>query len=138
VYESSYSAIGSALRYHRLRGGYRREDVDEALGELRIALRSVEQDLEAWQARSMEVERQLEEARAELDAYRTREGEIEQAVETAAQALTRASRIDAVAQERSGAIADAATSLRRALGDLERAVSQLLPRDEEAGGRPIE
>lgn len=65
-----------SLRYHRFGGGYRREDVEAALGKLLVSVRTVEQDLHALRERSAELERELEAARAELAAYRSREEQL--------------------------------------------------------------
>ena len=64
------------LRYRRLGGGYRREDVEFALASLRLTLRQLENELEVLREEARTLEEELRSTRAELDAYRGREGEI--------------------------------------------------------------
>jgi len=124
------------LRYRRLGGGYRREDVEGALAELRSAMRDLEEDLEALRARSAEHEEGLHEARAELEAYRTRESELDQALEGARTALERARRIEAAVSERGHGVTAAVESLRDGLTGLEQAVTELEgPRGEPADAK---
>lgn len=67
---------GAPLRYRRFGGGYRREDVEAALAELREALAKLDEELGALRARAAELERELDAARAEVSAYRRREEEL--------------------------------------------------------------
>jgi chromosome segregation ATPase len=78
-----------ALRFHRLGGGYRREDVEAALEKLLLTMRTVEGNLERLRSRSAALESELEVARAELDAYRAREEQLEATLRRAEDALAR-------------------------------------------------
>src|SRR5438045_510278 len=89
------------MRYRRLGGGYRRQDVDFALASLRLTLRQLENDLEALREEARDLEEELRSTRADLDAFRGREGEISN---TMASALRRASEIEEAAEERARAI----------------------------------
>lgn len=117
--------VGHELRYRRLGGGYRREDVEQTLAELQHAMRLLEGDLEALRARSAELESEVHEVRAELEAYRARESELEQAVQTASAMLERTNRLKAAAFDRSRGLVGAVDRLRKDLARLERAMSEL-------------
>jgi chromosome segregation ATPase len=65
------------LRYQRVGGGYRREDVEAALAHLLGTVDAVEARLDELRARSDDLEEQLREREHELDAYREREAELE-------------------------------------------------------------
>jgi chromosome segregation ATPase len=129
---------GNELRYRRFGGGYRREDVEGALAELRSSMRDLEEDVDALRARSAELEEGLHEARSELDAYRAREGELEQALEAARRALDRASRVEAAVSERGRVVGDAVESLRDGLERLEHAVSEFGGSEDEQAATPSE
>jgi chromosome segregation ATPase len=127
------------LRYRRFRGGYKREDVEEALRDLQVAMRALEIDLEALRARSEELDGELADMGAELEAYRTREAELDHALVAARTSLQRASRIEETAGERSREILGALASVRESLAVLERSVAPLAAESEpipseEAGG----
>ena len=78
------------LRYRRIGGGYRREDVEAALGSLLDGVRSVEASVERLHDRSLYLESELRAARAELQAYHARERRLEAALRRAEDALDRA------------------------------------------------
>lgn len=134
------------LRYRRLGGGYRREDVERALDDLNRALRALDIDLEQLKRRSEDLESELRGARSELAAYKSREGEIGQALEGARTALLRASKIETAAEERARGVVGAIGSLRDAVVGLERAVTEVdlladaaegpAPEQDAAGGTP--
>jgi chromosome segregation ATPase len=65
------------LRYQRVGGGYRREDVEAALAHLLGTVDAVEARLDELRARSDELEARLGERELELEAYRAREAELE-------------------------------------------------------------
>jgi DivIVA protein len=114
-----------SLRYRRFRGGYRKEDVEFALAELRLTLRQLEHELESLRGRARELEDDLRQARRDLDRYRTKDSELSQ---TLASALRRASEIEDSAHERARAIVAAAEdAAARARADANR-------RLEETGG----
>jgi hypothetical protein len=115
---------GLDLRYRRLGGGYRREDVEQVLAELQYTMRLLENDLEALRSRSAELEAEVHDVRAEVEAYRAREGELVQAVEAAGATLERTKRLEAAASGRSGGTV-AVDLLREDLARLERAVAEL-------------
>jgi chromosome segregation ATPase len=123
--------LGHELRYRRLGGGYRRDDVERVLAELQYAMRLLENDLEALRSRSAGLEGEVHEVRAELEAYRDREGELEQVAEVAGSVLERAKKLEAAASGRSRGVAAAVDSLRAGLNRLERAVAELGVSDAE-------
>jgi DivIVA protein len=82
------------LRYRRFGGGYRREDVEFALAELRLTLRQLDKDLEALRDRNRVLETELQTARAEVERLRTQEHEPSHSM---AGALRRAGEIEEVA-----------------------------------------
>jgi len=79
-----------ALRYPRLGGGYRREDVEAALEKLLETVRTVETNLEQLRERSAQLESELRAAKSELQAYRAREERLEATVRRAEDVLSRA------------------------------------------------
>ncbi len=79
-----------SLRYRRLGGGYRREDVEAALEQLLATLRRLDLDLAELRARATQLEEELRSARAELEAYRARETQIADTLRRAEEALERA------------------------------------------------
>ena len=125
-----------SLRYRRLGGGYRREDVERALADLQWAMRGLEEDVESLRARSGELETELHEVRGELEAYRARESELEQVVQAAGTALERASRVEAAISDRSQGVSSALKSLREDLSRLEQAVAELEGPDAERAAPP--
>jgi len=78
------------LRYRRLGGGYRREDVEAALEKLLETVRTVESNLDELRARSSQLEADLRAAKAELHAYHAREERLEAVVRRAEDAVARA------------------------------------------------
>jgi chromosome segregation ATPase len=78
------------LRYRRLGGGYRREDVEAALEKLLEKVRSVEANVDELRSRASELENELRAAKAELQAYRAREARLDAAVQRAEDVLARA------------------------------------------------
>jgi hypothetical protein len=85
------------LRYKRFGGGYRREDVEFALAELRLTLRQLDNDLESLRDRNRELEGELQLARNEIESFRGKEHELSQ---TMAAALRRATEIEDGASSR--------------------------------------
>ncbi len=85
------------LRYKRFGGGYRREDVEFALAELRLTLRQLDNDLESLRDRNRELDGELQTARHEIESFRAKEHELSQ---TMAAALRRAAEIEEGAQGR--------------------------------------
>jgi DivIVA protein len=85
------------LRYRRFGGGYRREDVEFALAELRLTLRQLDNDLESLRERNRELEGELQHARSEIDNFRGMEHELSQ---TMSLALRRANEIEEGASSR--------------------------------------
>lgn len=85
------------LRYRRLGGGYRREDVEFALAELRLTLGQLDSDLETLRERNRELEGELSSARTDIEAFRAKEQEL---AETMASVLRHASDIEEGANTR--------------------------------------
>ena len=79
------------LRYKRFGGGYRREDVEFALAELRLTLRQLDNDLTSLHDRNRELEGELARTRSEIEAFRAKEHELWQ---TMSIALRRADEIE--------------------------------------------
>ena len=77
------------LRYGRLGGGYRREDVEAALATLLVNVRTVEKKLEELRQRSVELEEELQSKEHALAAYRAREERLEATVRRAETLLER-------------------------------------------------
>ena len=88
--ESNESFARPELRYRRIGGGYRRDQVDAALEELLGALHSLDRDLGQLRQEAAALEQELHAGQAELEAYRARETELERLVQEAEQALARA------------------------------------------------
>jgi TolA-binding protein len=82
---------GPQLRYRRFGGGYRREDVELALAELRLTLRQLDNDIETLRGRNRELEGERANARNQVEFYRAKEQELTQ---TMAAALRRATDIE--------------------------------------------
>lgn len=78
------------LRYHRVGGGYRREDVEAALAHLLGTVEAVEARLEELRARSDDLEERLRERERELEAYREREAALEAVMRRAEAVLAHA------------------------------------------------
>ena len=78
------------LRYRRFGGGYRREDVEDALEELLGTVRRLDLDLGELRSHAARLEAELASARAELGAYRAREAEIASLLARAEEAVERA------------------------------------------------
>ncbi len=85
------------LRYRRFGGGYRRDDVEFALAELRLTLRQLDNDLESLRDRNRELEAEIVAAQAEIESYRERGEEIPK---TMASSLRRAAEIEESASSR--------------------------------------
>jgi cell division septum initiation protein DivIVA len=79
------------LRYRRFGGGYRREDVELALAELRLTLRQLDNDIETLRGRNRELDGELANARSQVEFYRAKEQEL---MQTMAAALRRATEIE--------------------------------------------
>ena len=77
------------LRYRRVGGGYRREDVESALEKLLLTVKTVELKLEQLRQRSVELEEELRSKERELAAYRAREERLEATVRRAEDVLAR-------------------------------------------------
>jgi len=86
-----------SLRYRRLGGGYRREDVEAALEQLLGAVRRLDLDLEELRAHAAGLEEELRRARAELEAYRARETQLAETLRRAEEALAQARGLAAAA-----------------------------------------
>ncbi len=85
------------LRYRRYGGGYRRDDVDFALAELRLTMRQLDNDLESLRDRNRELEAELAAAQTELESLRERGDELPK---TMAASLRRAAEIEEAASGR--------------------------------------
>lgn len=126
------------LRFRRFGGGYKREDVELVLAEVRLMLRSLELELGTLRERSRDLESSLREARLELDGFRAKGFELARAMTNARarteeierDAQARAAEILAQAEEagaRRHAEVDAEVAARQAeLEDLARAREELL------------
>jgi hypothetical protein len=78
------------LRYHRIGGGYRREEVEAAFEELLASLLSLQEDVGRLRQEAARLEQELHARQAELEAYRARETQIDRLLREAEQALERA------------------------------------------------
>jgi F0F1-type ATP synthase membrane subunit b/b' len=108
------------LRYQRFGGGFRRQDVEFALAELRLTMRQLDSALESLRARNRELERELQEARATIESSRGKEHEVSQAMSVA---LRRAADIEDAAIARAREItAQAEESAARIRSDANRRV----------------
>ena len=85
------------LRYRRVGGGYRADDVESTLGGLRRMVRRLEAELEELRARAAALEADLAVARVDLEAYRSQPSAAEGVLE---EALRKAAEIEAAAEER--------------------------------------
>ena len=94
-----------SLRYRRLGGGYRREDVEAALEELRLALGQLDDDVQSLRARNRELEDELAHARGELESVQGRELELARLMSSA---LARAAEIEQDAEARAREVLAAA------------------------------
>jgi hypothetical protein len=88
---------GLPLRYKRFGGGYRRDDVEFALAELRLTLRQLDNDLQSLRDRNRDLEGELQTARNEIENFRGREYELSQ---TMASVLRRSAEIEEAASAR--------------------------------------
>src|ERR671937_554687 len=73
------------LRFRRFGGGYRKEDVEFALTELRLTLRQLDNDMEALRDRNRALEAELASARTEIEGHRQKEQELNQQISSALQ-----------------------------------------------------
>jgi hypothetical protein len=112
------------LRFRRFGGGYRRDDVERLLAEIRLTLQALEVEFGTLRQRASELELQLRESRLELDLFRERGLELAQA--------TTKSRMQAEKIERD-ANAQAAEIVAAAELEAERRLGEL--RIEEAARR---
>jgi chromosome segregation ATPase len=78
------------LRYRRLGGGYRRQDVEASLQRLLTTVSTVEGSIELLRRRTAQLEAELESARAEIDAYHARDEWLEATIRRAEDLLLRA------------------------------------------------
>jgi DivIVA protein len=101
------------LRYRRFGGGYRREDVEFALAEMRLTLRQLDNDLTSLHDRNRELQGELARTRSDIEAFRSKEHELWQ---TMSIALRRAEEIEEGATARAREIVaqaeEAATRIR--------------------------
>jgi chromosome segregation ATPase len=79
-----------SLRYRRLGGGYRRQDVEASLQRLLATVTTVEGSIELLRRRTAQLEAELESARAELEAYHVRDEWVEATIRRAEDLLLRA------------------------------------------------
>lgn len=77
------------LRYRRFGGGYRRDDVEEALGRLVSTVGAVESALEELRSHSHELEAELRDRDRELAAFRSREEQLDAALRRVEDVLAR-------------------------------------------------
>ena len=78
------------LRYRRLGGGYRRQDVDESLQHLLTTVGTVQGTIELLRRRTAQLEAELAATREELEAYHARDAWLEAAIRRAEEILARA------------------------------------------------
>jgi hypothetical protein len=100
------------LRHRRFGGGYRREDVEFALAELRLTLSQLESDLGALRERNRQLEDELTGARSELESLRAREQESAQRIVAA---LSYAAEIEELARARARETVEQAEEAARAI-----------------------
>jgi hypothetical protein len=93
------------LRYRRVGGGYRADDVEQTLTGLRRTVRRLESELEELRARAAALEADLAVARVDLETHRTGSPDLAQALE---EALRRAAEIEELAHESARQIVAAA------------------------------
>lgn len=89
------------LRYRRFGGGFRREDVEQAIAALEHGVRDAEQALATAQERNRELEAELKVLQGEVGALRAREFQVNDAL---AAAHRRASELEESAEARARAI----------------------------------
>jgi DivIVA protein len=148
------------FRYRRFGGGYRREDVDFALAEMRLTLRQLDNDLTSLHDRNRELEGELARTRSEIEAFRAKEQELWQTMSIALRraeeiekgATARAREIVAQAEEAAARIRSEASSriedtraqfnellrlkdslleeMRRVVGDFDHAISDVGRREQ--------
>ena len=152
------------LRYRRFGGGYRREDVEFALAEMRLTLRQLDNDLTSLHDRNRELEGELARTRSEIEAFRAKEQELWQTMSIALRraeeieegATARAREIVAQAEEAAARIRAEASSriedtraqfnelqrlkdslleeMRRVVGDFDHAISEVGRREQRFPG----
>lgn len=96
------------LRYRRLGGGYRREDVDHLLARMQLTVHALEVELGTLRDRATKLEDRLREARAEIDGFHAKSFEHMRALDEAREHATsiedeargRAAELVAVAERR--------------------------------------
>jgi hypothetical protein len=111
------------LRYRRFGGGYRREDVDLLLAELRLTLRALELELGGLRERGRELEGQLRNSRAEIDSYHAKGYELAKVMNSV---RDRAAALEQEAAERAAAlIADAEEESARRVAEAEARIAEL-------------
>jgi chaperonin cofactor prefoldin len=116
------------LRYRRLGGGYRRDDVDLLLAELRLTLRAFELELGTLRDRGRELEGRLREARSEIDAYHAKGYELARVMNSVRE---RSATIERAAEERAAElVARAEAEARQRVETAEARIAEL--RGEEA------
>jgi F0F1-type ATP synthase membrane subunit b/b' len=91
----------AVLRYKRFGGGYRKDDVDSALAELRLALSQLENELKVFGERNRELDGALQQARQQVESFREKEHEL---AETMSAAQRRAAEIEEGASARAGEV----------------------------------
>jgi len=80
------------LRTSRFGGGYRRDDVEQALRGLLATVQTAETNLQEVRARSSQLDRELAAARAEVEAYQAREQDLRELLARAEELLEQAER----------------------------------------------
>src|SRR5947208_16180999 len=111
------------IRYRRFGGGYRREDVDLLLAELRLTLRALELELGSLREGSRTLEEQLRAARAEIDGYHAKGYELARVMNSVRE---RAERIEAEAEGRATAlVAQAEAQAAQRAADAERSLADV-------------
>ncbi len=111
------------LRFRRFGGGYRREDVDLVLAELRLTVRALELELGTLRERGRDLERRLHDARAEIDAYHAKGYELARVMSSVRQ---RAATIEQEAEARAAAVlAEAEGAASRRIAEAEAAIAEL-------------
>lgn len=124
------------LRYRRFGGGYRRDDVDLLLAELRLTLRAFELELSGLRERSRELEGRLRDARGEIDSFHAKGYELARAMSTARE---RAAQIEREAGERSEAVvAQAEAEAARRIAEADAAALARIEEAEAEAARRIE
>jgi hypothetical protein len=106
------------LRYRRFGGGYRREDVDLLLAEVRLSLRALELEVGTLRGRSHELEERL---RA-VDGFQAGGHELQRASAIVAEGAAEAERRIAAAEQR---VEELSAERERLLGELRGLVSRV-------------